>query len=187
MKKPPPSLAENELFRQAMDGVTPIASSNRVTPAPPARRVVVAKMQQTAAEYTDNFSDHGASDIAATSFLRSGLNNMTLRKLRRGFWPVQDSLDLHGNSSEQARRLLQDFLQHALQRDFRSVSVIHGKGWQSDGGQGILKVRVRHWLTQFPQVLAYCEPAAHAGGGGAVWVLLKSAANKKTHQNEKGG
>jgi DNA-nicking Smr family endonuclease len=35
--------------------------------------------------------------------------------------------------------------------------------------------------------LAYCEPAAHAGGGGAVWVLLKSAANKKTHQNEKGG
>jgi len=29
---------------------------------------------------------------------------MTLRKLRRGHWPVQDSLDLHGNTSDAARR-----------------------------------------------------------------------------------
>ena len=99
---------------------------------------------------------------------------MTLRKLRRGFWPVQDVIDLHGQTSEEARQSLFKFLNYALGKEMRCVSVIHGKGWRAEGGEGVLKIRVRHWLTQFPQVLAFCEPPANAGGGGAVWVLLKA-------------
>jgi len=181
MKKNPeqPSPAENDLFRQAMAGVTPIASSSRIAPSSPTRHVPVGKPPMPAPASADFFSDHGANDIAQTTFLRSGLNNMTLRKLRRGFWPLQDSIDLHGSTSEEARRLLFAFLQQALSKEFRCVSVIHGKGWRAEGGEGILKIRVRHWLTQFPTVLAYCEPPANAGGGGAVWVLLKSVRNEK--------
>ena len=99
---------------------------------------------------------------------------MTLRKLRRGQWPVQDSIDLHGNTSDEARRLLVEFLHHAMHNGLRCVSVIHGKGWRTEGGEGILKIRTRHWLTQHPQVLAFCEAPAHAGGSGAVWLLLVS-------------
>jgi len=99
---------------------------------------------------------------------------MTLRKLRRGQWPVQDTIDLHGLTSDEARRLLAGFLHNALHNGVRCVSVIHGKGWRAEGGEGILKIRTRHWLTQHPQVLAFCEAPANAGGGGAVWVLLKS-------------
>jgi len=51
--------------------------------------------------------------------------------------------------------------------------VIHGKGWRSEGRDGILKVNTRHWLAQHPQVLAFCEAPLNAGGSGAVWVLLK--------------
>ena len=47
------------------------------------------------------------------NILRNGLSRMTLRKLRRGTWPVQDSLDLHGNNTEAARKLLQQFLHEA--------------------------------------------------------------------------
>lgn len=171
-----PSHAGNELFQQAMEGVTPIASSNRIPLSPPVRRTYAGEPLHSAKTVTaDFFSDHGAGDIAQTSFLRAGLNNMTLRKLRRGFWPLQDYIDLHGSTSEEARRLLHHFLNHALHNGMRCVSVIHGKGWRTDGGEGVLKVRVRHWLTQFPQVLAYCEPPANAGGAGAVWLLLKSS------------
>jgi DNA-nicking Smr family endonuclease len=99
---------------------------------------------------------------------------MTLRKLRRGQWPIQDSIDLHGLTSDQARGLLANFMTQALNSNYRCINVIHGKGWRAEGGEGILKLRVRHWLTQHPQVLAFCEAPAHAGGGGAVWVLLKS-------------
>ena len=124
-------------------------------------------------EIADNLSDHGASDSAITEFLRPGLNRMTLRKLRRGEWLPQDDLDLHGLNSDAARKLLIEFLHHATQRGLRSVNVIHGKGWRSEGRDGILKVHTRHWLTQHPQVLAFCEAPPQAGGGGAVWVLLK--------------
>lgn len=99
---------------------------------------------------------------------------MTLRKLRHGLWPLQDEIDLHGLTSDEARRTLADFLNHALRCNYRCVNVIHGKGWRAEGGEGILKIRVRHWLTQHPQVLAFCEAPPNAGGGGAAWVLLKS-------------
>ena len=102
---------------------------------------------------------------------------MTLRKLRRGEWPLQDELDLHGLNSDAARQLLVEFLHDSTQRGLRCVNVIHGKGWRSEGRDGILKVHTRHWLTQHPQVLAFCEAPPNAGGGGAVWVLLEKQLN----------
>lgn len=167
--------ADGDLFQQAMEGVTPITPSNRIPPPPPARRVPPRSTAIPSPAITDTLSDHGANEVVLTSYLRNGLNRMTLRKLRRGQWPVQDSIDLHGNTSDEARRLLVEFLHHALHHGLRCVSVIHGKGWRAEGGEGILKIRVRHWLTQYQQVLAFCEAPANAGGGGAVWVLLKTA------------
>lgn len=177
MKKIPeqPTPSDGDLFQQAVEGVTPITSSNRITPSPPARRVQTRSTAIPLPEISDGFSDHNTTDVAATSFLRNGLNRMTLRKLRRGQWPVRDTIDLHGHTSDEARRLLVDFLHHAVHNGLRCVNVIHGKGWRAEGGVGILKLRVRHWLTQYPQVLAFCEAPANAGGGGAVWVLLKTA------------
>lgn len=177
MKKIPeqPTPSDGDLFQQALEGVTPITPSNRIPAAPPARRTPVRNTAVASPAITDTLSDHNADDVAATSFLRNGLNRMTLRKLRRGQWPVQDTIDLHGNTSDEARRLLVEFLHHALHNKLRCVGVIHGKGWRAEGGVGVLKIRVRHWLTQYPQVLAFCEAPANAGGSGAVWVLLKTA------------
>ena len=161
-----------DLFRHAVEGATPLAPTDRIAPAskPLKIRVSVAPAQTVA----DDLSDHGAGDTAITEFLRTGLNRMTLRKLRRGAFPPQDELDLHGLSSDAARKLLAQFLHDATQRGLRCISVIHGKGWRSEGRDGILKVHTRHWLAQHALVLAFCEAPLNAGGGGAVWVLLKS-------------
>ncbi len=98
---------------------------------------------------------------------------MTLRKLRRGHWPVQDRLDLHGNTADAARRLLQAFLREAAQRGLRCVLVIHGKGINSPGGEAVLRRLTRHWLAQRPDALAWCDAPPRDGGSGAVLVLLK--------------
>lgn len=172
LEQPAPS--DGDLFQKAVEGVTPIASSNRIPPSPAARPVPPRNTVISSPAVSEGFSDRYANDEAPTSFLRSGMNTMTLRKLRRGQWPVQDTIDLHGLTSDEARRLLAGFLHNALHNGVRCVSVIHGKGWRAEGGEGILKIRTRHWLTQHPQVLAFCEAPANAGGGGAVWVLLKS-------------
>ena len=162
------------MFRQALEGVTPLPPPDRITRTPKPRRAPASI--DLSAPVADNLSDHGAGDTAISEFLRNGLNRMTLRKLRHGEWPIQDELDLHGLSNDDARKLLVTFLHQATQRGLRCVNVIHGKGWRSEGRDGILKVNTRHWLTQHTQVLAFCEAPHNAGGGGAVWVLLKAAA-----------
>lgn len=179
MKEKPEQDAD--LFRRALQGVTPLAPSDRITPTPNPRRATTHSAPSPSS-ITDPLSDHGAGDTAITEFLRNGLNRMTLRKLRKGEWRVQDELDLHGLNSEEARKLLLEFLRDAGARGLRCINVIHGKGWRSEGRDGILKVLSRHWLTQHPQVLAFCEAPNNAGGGGAVWVLLKSA---KSHESEQ--
>jgi DNA-nicking Smr family endonuclease len=165
---------DTDLFRQALEGVTPLAPPDRIAPSAKPRKSI-RRDNPVSPPVADVLSDHGAGDSAVTEFLRPGLNRMTLRKLRRGEWPPQDELDLHGLNSDAARKLLAEFLHEATQRGLRCIGVIHGKGWRSEGRDGILKVHTRHWLTQHPQVLAFCEAPPQAGGGGAVWVLLKSS------------
>lgn len=161
-----------ELFRQAVADATPLPPSSHAPPTPAATKTRIPS-PATPPATRDTLSDHGAGDQPLQEFLRSNLAPALLRKLRRGQPPVQDSLDLHGLSSDEARKLLQIFLQEATQRGLRCVRVVHGKGWQAGGGEGVLKIRTRHWLTQCPEVLAFCEPPLREGGGGAVIALLK--------------
>lgn len=168
---------EEDLFRQSLEGVTPLKPSGRITTTPSPRKISPRSVASTPM-VIDNLSDHGASDEAVSEYLSNGLNRMTLRKLRRGEWPPQDSLDLHGLNSDAARKLLVEFLHNATQNGLRCVIVIHGKGWRSEGREGILKVLTRHWLSQHPQVLAFCEAPQNSGGGGAVLVLLKNLQQK---------
>jgi len=69
---------------------------------------------------------------------------------------------------------LADFLFEARNNGWRCVRVVHGKGLSSPNREPVLKDKVRRWLAQREEVLAYCEAPRHAGGAGAVLVLLKS-------------
>jgi len=170
-QKNPPNSEDAALFRAAVGAVQPLPEQNRIEPQKPQRN----SLPHTPAPphiIPDTLSDFGAGN-APDEFLRNGLSRMTLRKLRRGHWPVQDSLDLHGNTSDAARKLLQEFLHEAAQRGLRCVLVIHGKGMNSPSGEAVLRKLARHWLTQRPDVLAYCDAPPGNGGSGAALVLLK--------------
>jgi DNA-nicking Smr family endonuclease len=176
LKHPTKDQAEQDdvaLFRTTVGAVTPLREQNRLQPQLRERKPAVAAKRPPSA-VPDTMSDHGAPD-APTDYLRNGLSRMSLRKLRRGVWPVQDSLDLHGNDRDAARVLLQQFLHQATQLNLRCVLVIHGKGTNSRGGEAVLRRLTRHWLTQHPRVLAYCDATPRLGGSGAALVLLKGA------------
>ena len=159
------------LFRATIGEVKPLAEQNRIKPQNPPRKPVL-RPSVTEPAIADTLTDHGAED-APTEYLHNGLSRMVLRKLRRGVWPVQDSLDLHGNNRDAARKLLQEFLHEATQLGMRCVLVIHGKGTNSRDGEAVLRKLARHWLTQHPRVLGYCDAPPGQGGSGAVLVLLK--------------
>jgi len=82
-------------------------------------------------------------------------------------------IDLHGMTVDEAHDSLADFLLDARGRGFRCVRVIHGKGLTSRNREPVLKGKVRRWLSQWDDVLAYCEAPPHAGGSGAVVALLR--------------
>ena len=108
---------------------------------------------------------------AGQTFLRRGLSSDILKKLRRGHWSVQSEIDLHGHTIFEAHDALSDFLDDARAHGYRCVRVIHGKGLTSPNREPVLKSKVRRWLSQWDEVLAYCEAPRHGGGGGAVLIL----------------
>lgn len=173
----PPKAAESddaELFRAAVGEVQPLPEHNRITPKPkPARRQALPHQSAAPICIPDTLSDFVA-EAAPREFMRNGIARATLRKIRNGTWPVQNQLDLHGSNTDDARKLLQEFLHEAVQQGVRCVRVIHGKGLNSRGGEGVLRNLARHWLSQHSRVLAYCEAPLAQGGSGAVLVLLKT-------------
>ena len=85
---------------------------------------------------------------------------------------MQGELDLHRLNREEARDALTEFFNAARSSGWRCVRIIHGKGLSSPNREPVLKGKVRLWLAQRDEVLAYCEAPHHAGGSGAVLVLL---------------
>ena len=193
---PPPAAAARKLarhkpadaevdLRQVFADVEPLRSHNRapVVRARPAS--VPAKRLADEAEALAQ-SKHGVEPSPANwdvgqeleaeqTFLRKGLAGDVLTRLRRGHWSVQGELDLHRLNREEARDALADFINDARNCGWRCVRVIHGKGLSSPNREPVLKAKVRRWLTQRDEVLAYCEAPRHSGGGGAVLVLLKAS------------
>jgi DNA-nicking Smr family endonuclease len=163
--------ADVALFRAAIGDVKLLAKQNRITPRSVPRKPLLNSPNFPAA-IPDTLSDFVPENVPV-EYLSNGLSRMTLRKLRCGSWPIQDSLDLHGSSIDEARKLLQEFLHKAAQRNWRCVLVIHGKGLNSQGGEAVLRKLARHWLTQHQQVLGYCDAPSKDGGSGAALALLK--------------
>jgi DNA-nicking Smr family endonuclease len=106
-------------------------------------------------------------------FLRSGIQTNVLQKLRRGQFPVEATLDLHGLTIAEANDELYRFVQHSQNLGRQAVRIVHGKGHGSKGQQPILKTKINQWLREFPVVLAFCSSSPRDGGTGAVDVLLR--------------
>ena len=158
-----------ELFRKTIGVVTPLAEQNRILPPQPVTQARVRRTTLTTS-VPDTLSDTQQDD-APEEFLSNGLSRLALRRLRH--CAVQDSLDLHGSTVDAARALLQQFLLEAHMHELRCVRVIHGKGINSRNNEAVLRTQTRHWLTQHPQVLAFCAAPPREGGSGASIVLLK--------------
>jgi len=170
---------DQDLFRSEMRDVRPARPHNRVIhDKPAAKPIPVQRLEDERAVLTElsrlafDWDDIEFEDDAV--FLRPGLPRDILRKLRRTHWVIQDDLDLHGLTGDQAVEATAQFLADCKRRGLRCVRIVHGKGLGSRGREPVLKRRVRRQLMRRSEVLAYVEPRAVHGGGGAVVVLLEA-------------
>ncbi|MFK0569915.1 Smr/MutS family protein [Endozoicomonas sp.] len=107
------------------------------------------------------------------AFSRPGIQHTRLRQLRQGVLPIQFQLDLHGYKIDEARELINEFIQASRYRGLSCVRIIHGKSHRCKERQSTLKSHTNHWLKQMPDVLAFCSAPQSEGGTGSVLVLLK--------------
>ena len=158
--------------------MAPVARTEHDRPLPPP--IPEQRLRDDRETLKDSLSSAGPWDAGLETgeelcHLRNGVGEQTLRRLRRGYWVIQDELDLHGLTVEEARPLLGEFLNQCVRRGLRCVRIIHGKGLRSRNREPVLKRRVAVWLIQREDILAFCQARSADGGGGAVVVLLKGA------------
>jgi len=105
-----------------------------------------------------------------------GLDKSTAKRLRRGKVQIAARLDLHGLTQNEARPILEDFIERAWASNKREVLIITGKGTRADGSIGILREAVPRWLNisvNRNRITAFTHAAPKDGGEGALYVRLK--------------
>jgi len=199
-KAPPPKVKapkstpeeEAQAFQRLMSGVTPLGQERSRVPtttasleASPAKRAALH-----AKENVDRDTDEARARLDAlvdprfevqddgrhAEGRRADVPPDLVRKLRRGQFPIDGRLDLHGMRAEDARSAVEKFLREMRARRERCVLIVHGKGLHSPGGEGVLRGELSAWLSEgraSSSVDAFASAHAEDGGEGATYVLLR--------------
>ncbi len=132
-----------------------ILSPPPLAPAPAPRRIASRRLDPA-----------GPVDLDRRSWL----------KLRRGNYPIDARLDLHGLTQAEAHERLTGFLAGAQARGNRCVLVITGRALRTGG---TLRTMTPRWLDEAPnraRVLSFAPAQLHHGGDGALYVLVRRRA-----------
>lgn len=171
---------DREALAEFLAGVTPRKPSDRIpsTAPPPSDQPEQSRADEQAV--MDTLLDITSEDLELEHgdelhWRAPGLQNTTMRKLRRGHYVIAASLDLHGMTVAEAKPQVAAFLEMAHARDHRCVKIIHGKGLRSRHRGPVLKNKLAVWLKRRQDVLAYVSAPQRDGGTGAVYVLLRRA------------
>lgn len=170
---------EANIFRSTVGEVKALKVSNtHFTPPPKPLPIAYKHIEDEKAALAESLSDEfDAESLLETdenlSFTRPHVGKDVAKKLRKGFWTIQAQLDLHGMRRDEARDSLGEFLRKCQRKGFRCVRIIHGKGLGSVNKEPVLKGKVRNWLIQKEEVIAFSQATAADGGAGALLVLLQ--------------
>lgn len=166
-------------FQKAMKGVKPIKNDRIDLYAHPDN----SRPFKDSNQYPDNeqqpvlSDEQEATEVTGEEFIffaRPGLQFKAQKQLRQGKVIIDDHLDLHGLTIDEAREILLEFIQYAQKRQIRCIRLVHGKGYRAKSNKPVLKNKVNSWLRQHPDVLAFSSAQPKDGGTGAVYILIKS-------------
>ena len=182
---PPPTAPRREMSDEEMF-LAEVADARPADPVPlPPRRPVAPPPYTTeddevvdhldrlvAGEFPFEFTD---SDEYVEGWVKD-FPHRELKKLRAGDLAIEDHLDLHGRTRDEAKALVYTFIHENHLRGRRCVRIVHGRGLHSKDRSPVLKEALKAWLTRgwvAKQILAFTSALPRDGGAGAVYVLLR--------------
>jgi DNA-nicking Smr family endonuclease len=177
---------DTELWRAALRDVKPLRKRQLpAKPAPVTPTPAAAAPPPSAAAQPAPRSVKPSPLLPITDLRAPGLDKASAERLKRGRYPIEARIDLHGMRQDDAHRTLGDFLARSARGGLRCVLVITGKGLRRLGDDmpgssqlGILRNAVPRWLNEAPnraRILAFGTAQPQDGGGGALYVLLRRA------------
>lgn len=178
-------------FRQQMadvkqidnDDVIPVQKA-KPTAAQEARRQAAERQLEDDINYLSMEFVDLVEPEELVEYRRDGVQHGVFKRLKRGDYGIEASLDLHHHSLRQAREALFDFIQLCHRRGVRSAIVVHGMGRHSKPHPALLKSYVVKWLKQLEPVMAFNSAQRQHGGAGSVYVMLRKNAEQK-HENRE--
>jgi len=176
---------ENQFFFDAMSNVAPLSGNKRkITRHPGANTRPAHPAPDDEQEAMTHLYDlvRGTIELDITfsdEYMEGsvkGFSRKLLKRLKNGHFPIQDYIDLHGLTKQEAEIKVRDFLVRSQRLGLRCVLVVHGRGLNSPNSFPVLKERMPLWLGRGPVkkiVLAFCTARPYDGGTGAIYVLLR--------------
>ena len=164
-----------DLFREFVKDITPISQDKidpdsgekKRKPKPQARKVA----QRSSFGELEYATPVEPDEVL--SFARDGLQPKLMNRLKKGQYPIEGKIDLHGKSIELAGESLQQSIHSAVAGGLRCILVVHGRGMGSHNRKPAIKTHVNQWLRESRDVLAFHSALPQHGGTGAAYVLLK--------------
>jgi DNA-nicking Smr family endonuclease len=180
---------DSDLWQAALRDVKPLRrrrphAAPKPTPKPSAPIPVAAPAAPAAARPAAKTNAKPGPLQPLTGLRSPGLDKASAERLKRGQYPIEARIDLHGMTQDDAHRMLGDFIARSARAGLRCVLVITGKGLrrlddeQPGAGReiGILRNAAPRWLNEAPnraRILAFTAAQPRHGGSGALYVLLR--------------
>lgn len=189
--KPQPQIDEGELFARAMSDVSRMspAKKDRVPQAvqkAPRLDLEVDDDLEVMAHLADLVAGVGEFDLRhSDQYVRGAVDGVgpeLMERLMAGAFPIQDYLDMHFLSADQALSAVEKFLIACSTKGLRHVLLVTGKGQGSPGGIPVLKnilARALRAKRLSKRVLAFCTAQPTDGGAGALYILLRKWSGPK--------
>ncbi len=177
---PAESVTDDEVFFSAMSDVRQIKEFRDMPPKKPLKikNVPIQKddsletlRQIISGERKIKLSDTGEYIEWVSPHVRKDI----VHRLHQGSFSIQDSIDLHGMTLNEAEEAFCSFFKEAVRKQLFCVKVIHGRGLRSPN-RPVLKEALKKWLhgTFRKSVLAYSTARDCDGGLGATYIILRS-------------
>lgn len=170
---------DEEIFREAMADVKEIKEFREIVPKKPKIKLphqveedsFKILKQIVNGERKIKLSDTGEY----IEWVRPNIRKDIAQRLHDGLFSVQDFIDLHGMTINEAKEEFSKFLKEAIKKHLFCVKVIHGRGLRSPRGP-VLKEALKKWLhgTFRRWIVAYSSAKDCDGGLGATYIILKT-------------
>lgn len=194
MEEEPDLENEENLFRQAMEGVTPIPRPNfveRGLPPHPPGKIRSRDDDDSLLQLRDLVERGTGFEVSDTPEYIEGtgyqVHPEVARRLHRGDYSIQAYVNLHRFKVSDAQDTFERFLKWAIETGKTGVLIVHGRGLSSPT-EPVLKQRVVEWLTRGPWrkwIVAFASARSCDGGAGATYVLLRRRSVSKRFKRPK--